>query len=80
MFKDKFLFVQLVSFFDSNYFNYFVCKFGGDKYVKHLTCWNHLLALMFCQLFNREGLWDLIIALDAHHSKCYHLGYGKECK
>lgn len=32
---------------------------------------------MLGQLSNRESLWDLIIALDAHHSKCYHLGIGR---
>jgi transposase len=32
---------------------------------------------MFGQLSNRESLRDLIIALGAHHSKCYHLGLGK---
>ncbi len=77
MFQDKFVFSQLVSFLDRNHFNYLVRKFDGDKYVKHFTCWNQLLALMFVQLSNRESLWDLIVALDAHHSKCYHLGMGK---
>jgi hypothetical protein len=33
--------------------------------------------MMFGQLANRESLRDLIIAIDAHHSKCYHLGMGK---
>lgn len=32
---------------------------------------------MFGQLTNRESLRDLIVALDAHYSKCYHLGMGK---
>ncbi|MDR3058934.1 MAG: IS4 family transposase [Prevotella sp.] len=77
MFQDKFVFAQLISFLDRNHFNYLVRKFGGDKYVKHFTCWNQLLTLMFGQLSNRESLRDLIIALDAHHSKCYHLGMGK---
>ena len=77
MFQDKFVFAQLVSFLDRNHFNYLVRKFGGDKYVKHFTCWNQLLALMFGQLSNRESLRDLIIALGAHRSKCYHLGMGK---
>lgn len=77
MFQDKFVFSQLVSFLDRNHFNYLVRKFDGDKYVKHFTCWNQLLALMFGQLSNRESLRDLIVALDAHHSKCYHLGMGK---
>src|SRR5574344_1864749 len=77
MFQDKFVFAQLVSFLDRNHFNYLVRKVGGDKYVKHFTCWNQLLALMFGQLSNRESLRDLIIALGAHRSKCYHLGMGK---
>lgn len=45
--------------------------------MKHFTCWNQLLALMFGQLSNRESLRDLVIALDAHRSKCYHLGMGR---
>lgn len=32
---------------------------------------------MFGQLVNRESPRDLIVALDAHHSKCHHLGLGK---
>jgi len=77
MHKDKFVFSQLVSFLDRNKFNYIVRIYQGDKYVKHFTCWNQLLALMFVQLSNRESLRDLVIALDAHRSKCYHLGMGK---
>ena len=77
MHKDKFVFSQLVSFLDRNKFNYIVRAYRGDKYVKHFTCWNQLLALMFGQLSNRESLRDLVIALDAHRSKCYHLGMGK---
>ncbi|MBV3992118.1 DUF4372 domain-containing protein [Bacteroides uniformis] len=30
--------------------------------------------MMFGPLSNRESLRDLIVALDAHHSKYYHLG------
>ena len=77
MHKDKFVFSQLIVFLDRNKFNYIVRKHDGDKYVKHFTCWNQLLSLMFGQLSNRESLRDLIIALDAHHSKCYHLGIGR---
>ena len=35
------------------------------------------LAIMFVQLANRESLRNLIVALDAHRSKCYHLEMGK---
>lgn len=78
MFKDKFVFSQLIAFLDRNHFNYLARKYDGDKYVKHLTCWNQLLALMFGQLSNCESLRDLIVALEAHQSKCFHLGLGRK--
>lgn len=77
MFQDKYVFSQLVSYLNRSKFNRLVAKYNGDRYVKHFSCWNQLLALMFGQLSNRESLRSLIVALDAHHSKCYHLGMGK---
>ena len=75
--KDKYVFAQLVEFLYCFKFRRIVAKYNGDRYVKHLTCWNQFLAMMFGQLANRESLRDLIVALDAHRSKCYHLGLGK---
>ena len=46
MFQDKYVFAQLVSFLNRSKFNRIVAKYDGDKYVKHFTCWNQLLALM----------------------------------
>lgn len=63
MFQDKYVFAQLVSFLNRSKFNRIVAKYNGDRYVKHFTCWNQLLALMFGQLSNRESLRDLVIAL-----------------
>lgn len=77
MHKDKYVFAQLVSFLDRNHFNYLVRKYGGDKYVKFFSCWNQLLTLIFGQLSNRESLRDLIVAINAHQKKSYHLGFGK---
>lgn len=78
MFIDKYIFAQLTSFIDRNHFNYLVKKYQGNHYVKHFTCWNQLLVMMFGQLSNRESLRDLIVALQAHHGKRYHLGLGRE--
>jgi hypothetical protein len=75
--KEKYVFAQLISFLNEDKFRRIVNKYQGNRYVKHFTCWNQLLALMFGQLSNRESLRDLIIALGAHRSKCYHLGMGK---
>jgi len=33
--------------------------------------------MIFGQLTNRDSLRDLIVALDAHNQKSYHLGFGK---
>lgn len=77
MHQDKYVFAQLTAFLNRSKFNRIVSKYDGDKYVKHFTCWNQLLALMFGQLCNRESLRDLIVALEAHQQKCYHLGVGK---
>lgn len=78
MYQDKFVFAQLASFLDRNHFNYLVRKYEGDRYVKNFTCWNQLMALMFGQLSNRESLRDVVVALEAHRSKCYHLGMGSK--
>ncbi len=75
--KDKYVFAQLVEFLDRNHFYYLVRKYQGDRYIKSFSCWNQLLVMMFGQLSNREGLRDLIVALEAHWRKLYHLGMGK---
>ncbi|WRQ32444.1 IS4 family transposase [Bacteroidales bacterium MB20-C3-3] len=73
----KYVFSQLVEFLPKRIFDGIAERHDSNKYVKHFTCWNQLLAMMFGQLTNRESLRDLIVAIDAHSSKCYHLGFGK---
>jgi len=73
----KYVFTQLTSFLPQRVFDKFVSKYSGNKYVKHFTCWNQLLCMVFGQLTNRNSLRDLIIILDAHSNKTYHLGFGK---
>ncbi len=77
MYQIKYVFSQLIGFLDRNKFNRIVVKYQGDKYVKHFTCWNQLLTMMFGQLSNRESLRDVVTVLEAHSNKCYHLGVGK---
>ena len=77
MHKDKYVFAQLTQFLDCSKFNRIIAKYQGDRYIKSFSCWNQLLVMMFGQLSNREGLRDLIVALEAHWRKLYHLGMGK---
>ena len=76
--QGQYVFSQMVSHLDRNHFNYLARKYDGNKYVKHFSCWNQLLAMMFGQLSNRESLRDVVVALEAHHSKCKFLGIGSK--
>ena len=77
MYNVKYVFAQLIKFMNRNNFNRIVAKYDGDGYVKHFTCWNQLLVMMFGQLCNRSSLRDLITILDVHSNKCFHMGMGK---
>lgn len=77
MIQGKYVFAQLIEFLPSRFFDGVVEKYKGNRYVKHFTCWNQLLVMIFGQLSNRDSLRELIISLDAHSQKSYHLGFGK---
>ena len=72
----KYIFAQVSSFIDPNDFLACVKKYDGDYKVKHFSCWNQLMCLVFGQLANRESLSDLITCLNSQRSKWYHLGMG----
>jgi hypothetical protein len=73
----KYVFSQLVEFLPQRVFDRITDKYKGNKSIKHFTCWNQLLCMIFGQLSYRESLRDLIIVIEAHQSKVYHLGFGK---
>jgi len=75
--QGKYVFSQLSAFLPQRVFDGIVQKYEGDKYVRHFSCWNQLLCMLFGQLTNRDSLRDLIITLEAHSKKSYHLGLGK---
>lgn len=75
--KGKYVFTQITEFLPKRVFDCIVGNHSGDKYVRHFSCWNQMLCMIFGQLTNRDSLRDLIVALDAHNQKSYHLGFGK---
>jgi hypothetical protein len=77
MHNQKYVFAQVMAFLDNDKFSYIVKKLNGNKFVRHFTCWNQLLTLMFGQLSARNSLRDLINMLQAHQKKVFHLGIGK---
>ncbi len=57
MFQDKYVFAQLTAFLNRTQFNNYVRKYDGDRYVKHFTCLNQLLAI----IPNRSlEIWDYL--------------------
>lgn len=73
----KYVFSQVTDFLPKRVFDSIVARYEGDKYVRHFSCWNQLMCMVFGQLTNRESLRDLIVAVKAHERKSYHLGFGK---
>jgi len=75
--QGKFVYSQLTDFLPKRIFDGLVDKYNGNKHVRHFTCWNQLLCMIFGQLTGRDSLRDLMISIEPHEPKYYHLGLGK---
>jgi hypothetical protein len=74
--QGKYIFAQLTDFLPRRIFDRIVENQQGNKYVRHFTCWNQMLCMVFGQLTSRDSMHDLMLSLEAHQSKYYHLGLG----
>ncbi len=75
--QGKYIFSQLTDFLPKRIFDGIVVKYNGDKHVRHFSCWNQLLSMIFGQLTGRDSLRDLMVSIEPHKPKYYHLGFGK---
>ena len=75
--QGKFIYSQLTDFLPKRIFDGIVAKYNGDKRVRHFSCWNQLLSMVFGQLTGRDSLRDLMISIEPHKPKYYHLGFVK---
>jgi len=75
MHQGRFVFSQLTDFISRQQFDLCVERYDGHYYVKHLSCWDHFLALLFGQLAERPSLRNTVLCLNAHQDKLYHLGF-----
>jgi len=73
----QYVFAQVALLLPHRIFDRCVNTFQGNKGVRHFTCWHQLMCMMFGQLSNRESLRDLVVCVNAHKPKHYHLGLGK---
>ena len=75
--QGKYVFTQINSFLPQRVFDRLVSKYQGNYKIRHFSCWNQFMCMMFGQLSNRESLSDLVLTINAHPGKLYHLGFGK---
>ena len=74
--QGKYIFAQLTDFLPRRVFDKIVEKHKGNKHIRTFTCWNQMLCMVFGQLTSRDSMRDLLLSLEAHKSKYYHLGFG----
>jgi len=74
--QGKYVFSQLSEFLPHRVFDRIVQNHEGDKYVRKFTCWNQMQCMLFGQLTSRDSMRDLMLSLEAHQPKYYHLGFG----
>src|SRR2546428_4450677 len=69
------VFSQLIEFLPHQEFQKCVARYGGDRYLKNLSCWAQYLAMAFAQLTYRESLRDIEACLRSVSGKLYHMGF-----
>lgn len=74
--QGKYIFAQLTDFLPQRMFDRIVDNHDGNKHIRSFTCWNQMLCMIFGQLTYRDSMRDLMLSLEAHKSKYYHLGFG----
>ena len=75
MYQGKYLFAQIIEFLSPYQFQKYVKKHEGNKKVTKLSCWEQFLCICFGQLARKESLRGIIVSLNAHRNKLYHLGF-----
>lgn len=75
MFQGQFIFSQIVGFIPRRGFDQFVNQYRGNQRIRHLSCRDQLLAMMFGQLTSLRSLRGIVLCLNAHSQLLYHLGF-----
>ncbi len=75
MFQGKYVFSQILEFIPRHDFDKFVRRYKGNSKIRKLTCRDQFLAMMFGQLTNLRSLSGIVLCLNAHREKLYHLGF-----
>jgi transposase len=75
MHQGKYVFAQVMEQVVRYKFNKCVERYSGGYWVKSFSCWEQFLSMAFGQLAMRNSLRDVVVCLNSHVSKLYHLGF-----
>jgi hypothetical protein len=70
----KTVFAQVVSQLPIHHLRQCISRYRGNRKVKHFSCYDQYLCMVFAQLTFRESLRDIEACLRAQKSKLYHMG------
>jgi len=73
--QGKYIFKQITEFITQYEFDQCVNRYQGNNKIRKLTCRDQFLAMMFGQLVNIRSLTGIVLCLNAHREKLYHLGF-----
>jgi len=68
------LFSQLITVFDRKKFCELVYRHQAERYAKGFSCWDHFVAMLFCQLAQAKSLREICGGLACCLGKLRHLG------
>jgi hypothetical protein len=74
MIKVASVFAQVISLIDRNYFARTVHRLGAERAAKGFSCWDQLVAMLFCQLAAAHSLREISGGLATAMGKLVHLG------
>ena len=75
MYAGPFVFRQLTTILSRYEFEQCVEAYRGDHRVRMFPCWQQFLCLCFGQLTYRESIRSIVLCLNAHPKRLYHLGF-----
>jgi putative transposase len=74
------IFHQTLEFIPRKTFQTLVDKYKGNRRTRSLTCWDQMLALIFCQLSGRSSLRDIVTRFNSQQTRHDHLGTNSICR
>ena len=80
MYDGSYVFRQITGVLSRYDFEKCVDAYKGNLFVKSFSCWQQFLCLCFGQLTFRESTRSIVLCINAHPKKLYHLGFTTSIK